>query len=249
MISESIKNGKDVFTDEDVEYTKNQKELINKFMNMDTDKMNVKDSLAAVDSLMNFLTNQSTAKMEAVFRKYEGKQNAEKIRKEKIFAVPLKKLGSTRFGRALGEQTTNLNILFEKMFVGFNRSAKVRDAMGLTDLVNGKSKAQRQSNDIVANYVAEFYNKEANNQKFNTLFNNVERGMTAFVSRNILGTEAEMQSEFDRRKKLIEESINVLLEGNQEERQKGLAYQKVYDKVLDGSTNIQEVQSKTDPVN
>ena len=249
MISESIKSGKDVFTDEDVEYTKTQKELINKFMNMDTDKMNIKDSLAAVDSLMNFLTNQSTAKMEAVFRKYEGKQNAEKIRKEKIFAVPLKKLGSTRFGRALGEQTTNLNILFEKMFVGFNRSAKVRDAMGLTDLVNGKSKAQRQSNDIVANYVAEFYNKEANNQKFNTLFNNVERGMTAFVSRNIVGTEAEMQAEFDRRKKLVEESINVLLEGNKEERQKGLAYQKVYDKVLDGSTNIQEVQSKTDPIN
>lgn len=249
MISESIKSGKDVFTDEDVEYTKNQKELISKFMNMDTDKMNIKDSLAAVDSLMNFLTNQSTAKMEAVFRKYEGKQNAENIRKEKIFAVPLKKLGSTRFGRALGEQTTNLNILFEKMFVGFNRSAKVRDAMGLTDLVNGKSKAQRQSNDIVANYVAEFYNKEANNQKFNTLFNNVERGMTAFVSRNIVGTEAEMQAEFDRRKKLVEESINVLLEGNQEERQKGLAYQKVYDKVLDGSTNIQEIQSKVDPTN
>jgi hypothetical protein len=84
-------------------------------MNMDTDKMSAKDSLAAVDSLINFLTNQSTAKMEAVVRKYTGQQNAAKIRRENIFAVPLKKLGMKGFGRFLGEQTTNLNILFEKI--------------------------------------------------------------------------------------------------------------------------------------
>jgi len=249
VIKESISTGKDIFTDEDVEYTKAQKELIKKFMNMDTDKMGVKDSLSAVDSLMNFLTNQSTAKMEAVVRKYTGQQNAAKIRRENIFAVPLKKLGMKGFGRFLGEQTTNLNILFEKMFVGFNRSGKVRDAMGLTDLVNGKSKAQRQTNTIVANYVSEFYNKKANNQKFNTLYNNVERGMASFMSRNIIGTEAEMQAEFDRRKKLIEQSIEVLSIGNEQEIKKALVYQEVYDKVLDGSTNIDDVQSKVDPTN
>lgn len=249
MINQSIKSGKDVFTDEDVEYTKSQKDIIKRFMEMDTDKMNVKDSLAAVDSLMNFLTNQSTAKMEAVLAKYTGQQNAAKIRRENIFAVPLKKLGFKGFGRFLGEQTTNLNILFEKMFVGFNRSGKVKEAMGLTDLINGKAKAQRELNTIVANYVSEFYNKEANNQKFNTLFNNIERGMTSFMSRNIIGTEAEMQAEFNRRKKLIEESIEVLSVGNDQERKKGLEYQKVYDKILDGSTNIQEVQSKVDPTN
>ena len=249
MISESIRRGKDVFTDEDVDYTEAQKKLIKEFMNMDTNNMNIKDSLAAVDSLMNFLTNQSTAKMEAVVRKYAGQQNAAKIRKEGIFAVPLKKIGFKGFGRFLGEQTTNLNILFEKMFVGFSRSGKVKDAMGLTDLINGKAKAQRQLNTIVSNYVSEFYKKESNGQKFNTLFNNIERGMTSFISRNIIGTEAEMQAEFDRRKKLIEESIEVLSVGNDQERKKGLAYQKVYDKILDGSTNIQEVQSKVDPVN
>ena len=249
MISESIKSGKDVFTDEDVEYTKSQKELINKFMNMDTNNMSVKDSLASVDSLINFLTNQSTAKMEAVVRKYTGQQNAAKIRKEGIYALPLKKLGFERFGRYLGEQTTNLNILFEKMFVGFNRANKVKDAMGLNDLINGKSKAQRQVNTIVSNYVADFYNKKANNQKFNTLYNNIERGMTSFVSRNIIGTEAEMQAEFDRRKKLVSESIEALSVGNDQERKKGLVYQEVYDKILDDSTNIQEVQSKVDPTN
>jgi hypothetical protein len=249
VIKDSISTGKDIFTDEDVEYTKAQKELIKKFMNMDTDKMSVKDSLAAVDSLMNFLTNQSTAKMEAVVSKYTGQQNAAKIKRDGITAIPLRKLWSKGVGRFLGEQTTNLNILFEKMFVGFNRSGKVRDAMGLTDLVNGKANAQRQTNNIVSNYVAEFYNKKANNQKFNTLYNNVERGMTAFISRNIIGTEAEMQAEFDRRKKLIEESIDVLSIGNEQERKKALAYQEAYDKILDGSTNIDEVQSKVDPTN
>lgn len=249
MIKDSISNGKDIFTDEDVEYTKAQKDIIKKFMNMDTDNMSVKDSLAAVDSLMNFLTNQSTAKMEAVLAKYTGQQNAAKIVRKNIFALALKKLGNKNFGRFLGEQTTNLNILFEKMFVGFNRSGEVMDAMGLTDLVNGKSKAQRQANTIVGNYVADFYNKKANNQKFNTLYNNIERGMASFMSRNVIGTEAEMQTEFDRRKTLIEESIDVLSVGNEQEIKKALVYQKVYDKVLDGSTNIDNVQSKVDPTN
>jgi hypothetical protein len=249
MIKKSINTGKDVFTDEDVSYTSSQKKLIKDFMAMDTDNMSIKDSVEAIDSLVNFLVNQSTAKMEAVVRKYTGQQNAAKIRKEGIFAVPLKKLGLEFFGRFLGEQTTTLNILFEKMFVGFNRSAKVMEAMGINDLINGKSSGQRQSNNIIKDYVSQFYDKKANGQKFNTLFNNVERGMAAFTSRTVIGTEAEMQAEFNRRKKLIEESIEVLSSGNEKEVAKSLVYQEVYDKILKNSNNISDVESKVDKTN
>ena len=249
MIKQSIKTGKDVFTDEDVDYTASQKDLVKKFMAMDTNKMDTKDAVAAIDSLVNFLVNQSTAKMQSVVSKYTGEQNAAKIAKENIFAVPLRKLGFKSFGRLLGEQTTNLNILFEKMFVGFNRAGKVMDAMGLTDLINGKSRAQRQANNIISDYVAEFYKKEANGQKFNTAFNNIERGMTAFAMRNIVGTEQEIQTEFDRRKGLIQQSIEALSRGDEQEREKSLIYQEVYDKILSDSNNVDEVLSKVDPTN
>lgn len=249
MIKKSISSGKDVFTGEDVTYTPNQKDLIKKFMAMDTTKMDIKESVAAIDSLLNFLVNKSTAKMETVVREYTGRENASKIKKKGIFAVPLKKLGSSSFGRFLGEQTTTLNVLFEKMFVGFNRSRIVMEAMGLMDLINGKAKAQRQSNTITTDYVSKFYDKKANNQKFNTLFNNVERGMASFTMRNVIGTDVEMKAEFNRRKKLIEESIDVLSKGNEEEKSRSLVYKEVYDKILKDSNDIQTIKSKVDKTN
>lgn len=249
MINESVKTGKDLFTDEDVNFSKSQKDIIKRFMDMDTDKMDVKDSLAAVDSLINFLENQSTAKMESVIAKYKGQQNADELNKEGIRAIKLKKAFSESFGRFLGEQITTLPILFEKMFKGFNAAGYVMDKMGLTNLVNKKAYAQNQSNSIVNDYVKQFFKKKANNQKFNTAFNNVERGMAAFMMRNIIGNEAEMKAEFDRRKNLVKESIEVLSGGNKEEVKKSLVYQEVYDKVLDGSNTIEDVQSKTDETN
>ena len=249
LINETINQGRDPFTDEEVNFTTAQKDVVKRFMAMDLSLLNPKEALQAVDALANFLQNSSTARMESVLSKYTGNLNAQKIVDKGIVASPLMKYWSESFGRFLAEQTTNLNILFEKMFKGFNRGGMVEDASGVTKLKNNKSMAERESNNIVDKYISQFYKRKANGEAYNTESNSVERGLTAFMMRNVIGTEAEMKAEFNRRKKLIEQSIKVLSEGSEKEKTKSELYQKIYDKILKDSKSIQEVKDKTDPTN
>lgn len=250
-IKSSVVSGVDSFTGEDVSFSKKETETIGKFIAMDIDKMTDKNALQAVDALANFIENRSTAKMAATIATYTGNNNADVVADKGIYAVPLKKLFSPKFGAFLGEQTTTLPMLFEKMFKGFNRGGTVMDAMGLTKLINRKAFAETQSNNIVADYIKEFYNSKSkpNGQAFNTAYNNIERGMAAFMLRNVIGTEVEMQTEFDRRKGLVKESIDVLADGNKLQKKKAELYQKAYDKMVVDSENLQDIKDKTDPKN
>jgi hypothetical protein len=142
-----------------------------------------------------------------------------------------------------------LNILFERMFGGFTRGGLVEEVIGVTDIKNGKSKAQSESNSVVKQYVDKFYKSTPNGKAFNTAFNNIERGMVAFMMRNVIGTEAEMQAEFNRRKELIKESIEALSKGNETEVAKATVYKEVYDKILADSKTIDDVVNKANAVN
>jgi hypothetical protein len=249
IIKQTLSTGKDQFTDEDVEFTKNQKDLVRRFMDMDLSLLKPKEALQAVDALNNFLNNKSTAKMEAVLSDYTGRKNAAIVKGKKIAAQPLTKYWSKALGRFLGEQTTNLNVLFERMFKGVTRGGFVEDMSGVTLLKNKKAFAETQSNNIVNDYVNQFYKSKANGEAFNTDYNNTERGIASFMMRNVIGSEAEMQAEFNRRKKLIEQSIDELSEGNDIEQKKAELYQKAYDKVVKDSKNISDIRKKTDPKN
>lgn len=249
LIKDSISNEVDAFTGEDVSFTKAETDIINKFMSMDLNKIEEKNALQAVDALANFIENKSTAKMAATVATYTGDVNAEEVVKKGIYAVTLQKIWSPQFGSFLAEQTTTLPMVFEKMFKGFNRGGAVMDAMGLTKLINRKSFAERQANNIVADYVKAFYSTKANGEAFNTAYNNTERGMVAFMLRSVIGTEQEMKEEFDRRKGLVKQSIDALSEGTKEQKKQSELYQKVYDKIVVNSENLQDIKDKTDPKN
>jgi hypothetical protein len=249
MIDASMRNGKDMFTDEDVSYTTNQKKVVKEFMSMDLNVLSPKQALESVDALVNFLQNQSIAKMESVLAKYKGETEMRAIEKKGIKAKPVRKYWSKGLGRLLLEQTANLPIVFERMFGGFTKGGMVENAMGVTALKNGKSKAQSESNNIVNKYVDKFYKLKPNGEVFNTAFNNIERGMVAFMSRSVFGTDSEMKVEFKRRRDLIEQSTKELEKGNEQEVAKAKVYQEVYDKVLKDSDSIEQVQSKAAPEN
>jgi hypothetical protein len=249
LIEESIKTGKDVFTGEDVEYTPNQKKVVKEFIDMDLNLLKPKQALEAVDALMNFLQNQSIAKMQSVVAKHNGMKNAEMLEKKGIKAKPIRKYFSKGLGRLLIEQTANLNILFERMFGGFTRGGLVKEAIGVTDIKNGKSKAQSESNSVVKQYVDKFYKSTPYLKPFNDAFNNTERGMVAFMMRNVIGNEAEMRAEFNRRKELIKESIEALSQGNESEVAKATVYKEVYDDILADSKTIDDVVDKANVLN
>lgn len=241
IIKKALASGLDPFTEAPFELTETQKELITRFMGMDLDVLDVKDAINAVDALNNFMTNKSTAKMDAVVSDYTGRMNAKKVKEKGIKSFPLKKYFSPDIGRILAEQTTSLGALFERMFVGVKRAGFVQDMFGLTKLMNGKSTAETKANNIAKEYVTQFYSKKANGEVFNSLKNMVERGMIAFLSRNVIGTQAERDAEFNRRRNLVKESIDVLLEGNTREREKGAVYKEIYDKL-----NIENAKAPED---
>jgi hypothetical protein len=249
IIKDAMRTGKDPFTGEDVKFTDSQKDVVNRFMKMDLNVLSPKEALQAVDALANFLQNQSTARMEAVVSQYNGIVGTKELKAKGIKAFKLRKYGSPLLARFLGEQTTNLNVLFERMFKGVTAGGMVMDKMGLTKLINKKSAAQTEANKIVDRFVNLFYDKKANGEAFNSSYNNTERGMAAFMMRNVIGTEQEMKTEFNRRKGLIKESITALKKGNDKEKAKAELYQKVYDNILADSNTIEEVKKKVDEVN
>ena len=249
IIKEMLATGKDPFTGDDVEFTDSQRKTITAFMNMDIGLMDSMEALQAVDGLLNFIQNKSTAKMESVLGEYNGINNARILDNRGLTASPLRKYWSPRLGKWLGEQVTNMNVLFERMFKGVLRGGMVEDMSGFTALRNGKSAAQAESNRIVNDFVEQFYKREANGSAFNTAYNAIERGLAAFMTRTIMGTQAQMDADFIRRKNLINESIDVLSLGNREEVEKAILYRQAYDKIVEGSNNINDVSSKVDPTN
>lgn len=249
IINDILSTGVDSFTGDPVNYTENQKRVISEFININPGDLKIKNALEAVDALVNFITNGSIAKMESVVERYNGEQNMIRANRNGVKARALRKYGSKLLGQLLIEQTASLNILFERMFGGFTSGGFMEKMMGITDIKNGVSKAKSEADAVVKKYVEMFYNKKANGQDFNTAYNNIERGMIAFLVREISGTQKEIKAEFDRRKNLVTESINQLEKGNDQEKEKARIYQEVFDKIAKNSNNFQDVANAADATN
>jgi hypothetical protein len=208
MISENIKNNEDPITGEKIDYTKEEKRIITEFMDMDLSLLEPKQALEAVDALANFLQNKSTAKMGAMLAEYKGIVGAQTAVKKNLKAQTLKKYGLEWLGKLLAENTTNLNVLFERMFKGFGKGNMIQKLMGIKDVINNKAAALKESSNKVEDYVQKFYKKLANGEAFNTAYNNVERGISSFMQRTIIGSESQRREFFNTRKKLVKQSTS-----------------------------------------
>lgn len=248
IIDEMINTGIDPFTGEEVELTDAQKKIIKEFMGIDLNTIeDNKEALRIIDSLINFIQNKSTAGMSKSIADYQAIVGGNELIRQKIEGKGIRKFWFKSVGKALAEQFTSLNLLFEREFKGFNAASKVRKMMGITDLVNGKSIGQTEANRIVKKYVDEFYNKKANGEAFNSAYNDIERGVFAHVYRSVIGSEKRRKAVFEKRKQEVLEAIkNLQKNGNEKERQLAELYKKAYDKILDGSENIEDVIRKTD---
>jgi len=249
IIEQMFSTSKDPFTGEDIDIDPKKKELVQRFMDMDLNQFTAKQGLEAVDALTNFIQNGSTAKMEAVVSEYTGEKNAMELEEKGVKSEPLKAYKIGAVGRLFAEQFMSLPVMLERMFKGVKRASLFEKMSGLIDLRNKKSAADRKVTDIINDYVDKFYKEKANGEDFNTSYNATERGLVAFMTRNVVGTAKQMAEEFARRKALIEESIEVLSKGNDAEKAKAELYQKAYDKLLKDSKDGDEVRSKADKKN
>ena len=245
VVDEQLKTKTDPFTGEKIEITADQKRIVKAFMNMDLNVLTDQEALQALDSLINFATNASTGGMEAVVSNYVGRTNLVKAIKDGLKGISLNPVGNF-----WSEKIASVPLMLEMIFKGQSRAAKILSLSGFQDVINGAAKAETQARKIEENYVKKFEKSKPNEEAFNTSLNMTERGMFAFIRRTLVGTEAEQQKEFDRKKGLILESIEKLKETkNKADNEKADFYQKVFDKILKDSNNVTDVESKVDKKN
>ena len=258
VVDYSVSNKTDAFTGEEIQMSKKDAETLSNFTSIDTDYLSVKDALKAIDSVNNYLVNGSMANMEGVFNKYNGMKSAEALLKDNVVAKPIRMYFSKKFGRIFYGEIANIDALVTRAFKGFSKSGKFLNASKIMDFVNGKADAVAKSNKYIETYLDKYKDSKPNGKEFNDEVNIVERGMFAFLKRNSMESTsqnktpevaAQSKAEFNRRKKIIEDSIDALAAGDKKEIALGELYKSVYDKLFSNGDSIEGVEKSTDKKN
>jgi hypothetical protein len=254
IINDMFKTGIDPFSDPDnpetVDFKESDKKLVKEFMNMDLKLLDTKAALRAADALNNFITNKSTAGMGAVLAEYNGVKNAKEVDKKGISGKEIKMYFSPAIGRLFFDQFASIPLFFERLFKGFGKGQYVREMMGINSLINHKAEAVDAANRIVNKYVLQFSKMKPNKKGFQDMYNIIERGIIGDLAKTIVGDQKQVEAEFNRRKKLIEESIEVLKKGGtKKETEAAKIIKEVFDKIAKDAKTIEEVKAKADKIN
>ena len=258
VVDYSVSNKTDAFTGEEIQMSKKDAETLSNFTSIDTDYLSVKDALKAIDSVNNYLVNGSMANMEGVFNKYNGMKSAEALLKDNVVAKPIRMYFSKRFGRLFYGEIANIDALATRAFKGFEKAGEFLDASKIMDFVIAKSEMIKKSNTYIDTYLDKYKKSKPNGKEFNDEVNIVERSMFAFLRRNSIESTSEnktpeiiaqSKAEFNRRKNIIEQSIDALALGDKKEIALGELYKSVYDKLFSNGESIEGVEKSTDKKN
>jgi len=242
IAKDMIKRNINPFTGETIDLTDHQIDMVSRLVDADLSTMDLEDAIKFVEYIDNFITNEITSGLESAISIYEGVQSIRNLSIKGIIAR-MPKLGfSENVGKIWNQYLTSMPVLFDRIFQGTNRGLKVMKEIGLQDIINGKAKKIRVHKNIMDQYKKEFIEGD---KKFMEAENVYERGMIAFMSRNLVGTVAEQKAEFERRKRLVLESIEYLENsGNKQERKKAEVYREVYGKL--DIASAKDINSITD---
>jgi hypothetical protein len=241
-----IVNNEDPFTEESLDLTPRQKELMGQLLKIDMDRLSVKQAALVLEAMDNFMNNGITSGVEAVVKNYQGTLNADRLAASGKRSRPLKMYFNKGIGKLFGEQFVSLPLLIERMFPGMKNGLKLMSDMGLTDVIRGAAKADYEHKQLVKQYTEQGFYKQ---KGFMNAENVYERGMLAFLSRNLIGTETERRNEFTRRVKIIEESIKELEAGSAAEVKMADLYQKAYDKLKVSERDIDVIKANAEQMN
>jgi hypothetical protein len=236
-------------TGEEVALTEKNIDVISRMLNIDINNVSIKEAIFIAEAMDNFINNNITSSVEAVIEKKEGETELENLIDDKVVASPLRKYFSPYLGQFMSEQVASMPILFEKLFVGAKKGLMVAKKMGWTALINGVNKAEKMFNTTVDVYFKQYSKTKPNGKSFNDAENVYERGMLAFLSRNVSGTVTQQAEELKRRVEVLKESVKSLLEGSSKEQKMGEIYQKVYDKLNVESGDIDIIHANADKIN
>ncbi len=248
VIMQMVRTGEDPFNGEPIELTYDEKKALKSLTEMDLDNLSLADAVKVVEYANNFVANGITSGIVGITELYNGSLEPGKLVKKGFKSIPIRKYFMKGAGKVWAEGFATLPML-NKLFWGDTRRAMaVSEASGVTGISNGKAKALRIVDKAAKEYIAKF----AKAKDFLASENVLERGMVAFMSRGVIGDEFQAQDEYNRRKTLIEETIQALKDPENStdlEIAKGEVAQKVYDKILKDSKNAEDVRSKASKTN
>jgi hypothetical protein len=242
--SESVSIG---IKDGSIKVSKDTKKTIGKFLKIDLALLNTENKILAIDAIINFKTNpEATGGMGALLDQYKGNKGMFDLFKQNISA----NIRSTGTGQIWSINLSTLPLAIESYFKGQSKALKVMDKIGIDGVVNGSAKAETDANKLTEVYAKKFKKKKMKKGKYFDDFNEIERGVLAFVRRTVSGTVEEKKIEFNRRKKMVEETYVELLKSTDNVSKKtGELIEASYDKLVAKSENYNEVDKKADPVN
>ena len=248
VIMQMVRTGEDPFTGEPIEITYEEKKALKSLTEMDLDNLSLADAVKVVEYANNFVANGITSGIVGMTELYNGSLEPGKLVKKGFKSIPIRKYFMKGAGKVWAEGFATLPMLNKLYWGDTRRAIEVSEASGVTGISNGKAKAIKIVDKAVKEYIAKF----AKTKDFLASENVLERGMLAFMSRGVVGDEFQVQDEYNRRKTLIEETIQALKDPENStdlEIAKGEVAQKVYDKILKGSKNAEEVRSKASKTN
>jgi hypothetical protein len=248
LILQIVKTGEDPFTGEPITLTQDEKRSLVALANMDTDNLSLSSAIQVLEYANNFVANGITSGIDGMVSLYQGDLNAGDLVDDGIKSIPLSKYFSKFVGKVWGEGFATLPMLNKLLWGNTRRAITVSEKAGINGVSNGKAKALKMVDTAVKQYVKQF----SKVKDFLASENVVERGVFAFMSRNVIGDEFQAQDEFNRRKSLIEETIQALTDvdnNTDAEIKKGEVIQKVYDKVLKDAKNIDDVKKNVSQIN
>jgi len=253
-ITDSIlKDGYNPLTNEDVEIDAYTKKLLKDFTSMDLDLMSIRDAYRATEALENYIVNDIIDNMETMYKNYIGAEKARVIENKGIVANSFRRVFGSKPVNYLSRMWTSAFSPVKSILDLVHRSRKVGsevfDAMGLRGISNANSQANAIANRIEENYYNKFKNSKPNGKSFNDIENVFERETYAYLKRSVNGTIEEKQAEFERRKNIIDESIQELLNsGDSKLVKKGKIEDAIYDKMR-LSSNPEQIGELVDPIN
>jgi hypothetical protein len=248
LIVQIVKTGEDPFTGEPISLTQDEKKSLIALTKMDTDNLSLSEALQVLEYANNFVANGITSGIDGMVSLYQGGLNAGELVDDGIKSIPLSKYFSGIVGRVWGEGFATLPMLNKLLWGNTRLAIMVSEKAGINGVSNGKAKALKMVDNAVKQYVKLF----SKTKDFLASENVVERGVFAFMSRNVIGDEFQAQDEFNRRKSLIKETIQALTDvdnNTDAEIKKGEVIQKVYEKVLKDAKNINDVKKNVSQIN
>jgi len=213
------------------------RKLAMQFSAIDTDKLSVREAVAALDAMNNFLVNHTTDGMGSVVKSYEGALNAD--RGAKIMnAKPIRYAGNKKLGRFMFRYFGQIQLVFEAAFKDPVAWSQISLDSGFREFTLGKTKAH-----IYTKKVIDEYNEKFKSIKdFHTPENTFERYIYAIMYRTVSDTEIGRKKEFDRQKRIIEESVFGRIDYGTDEQQKYAEMEReVYNRILKDANNIEDV--------